>query len=135
MLIYASFKSRVAARLVDSFLLILVNAAILTVTDVVFGSEYVFGTITYLACLLAAISYEVGFLVGRGATPGKVLLNLRVVTAQGASLKWRRALARYFAYYWLDALLLGVGSATSMFDSRKRTLHDRMCRTQVIRSM
>jgi uncharacterized RDD family membrane protein YckC len=73
------------------------------------------------------------FFVGKfGATPGKMALRLRVVLSNGGKVGWGRATGRYFAEL-LSSLTLGIGYLIAAFDDQKRTLHDHICDTRVIR--
>jgi uncharacterized RDD family membrane protein YckC len=79
-----------------------------------------------------AACYE-GFFVSRiGATPGKMALSLKVVRANGGAVGFPRALGRYFAK-WLSGIILLIGYIMAGFDSQKRSLHDMICDTRVIK--
>ncbi len=67
-----------------------------------------------------------------GATLGKLALDLRVVTANGEPIGCGRALGRTLAEV-LSGILLLIGYIIAAFDSEKRTLHDHICGTRVIR--
>ncbi len=67
-----------------------------------------------------------------GATPGKVLLELRVVDARsGGRPGLGRCLVRYIGYF-LSALPLGLGFVWMLFDRRRQTWHDKLARTRVV---
>ncbi len=66
------------------------------------------------------------------ATPGKLACRLRVITGDGQRVTYIRALGRYFASI-LSGMILGIGFLICIWDSEKRTLHDRICNTRVIR--
>lgn len=66
------------------------------------------------------------------ATLGKKLLKLRVVTAEGEDVSYLRAFGRYWAAI-LSGLLLAIGYIIAAFDEEKRTLHDHICNTRVIK--
>ena len=78
-----------------------------------------------------SVAYEAYFLSTRGATPGKMALGLRVVTADGGPISVGLAIGRYFAMY-LSGLTLMIGYIMAGFDSQKRALHDYICGTRVI---
>ena len=67
-----------------------------------------------------------------GGTLGKLALGLRVVRANGETIGCGRALGRFFAEI-LSTLTLLIGYIIAAFDSEKRTLHDHICGTRVIR--
>ena len=59
-------------------------------------------------------------------------LGLRIVRADGSSLTYGRATGRFFADY-LSNLILFIGYIMAAFDDEKRTLHDRICDTRVVK--
>lgn len=77
-------------------------------------------------------AYEIFFIGKFGATPGKMALRLRVVTASGGSVSYARACGRYFSKF-LSSMILLIGYIMAAFDDEKRALHDRICDTRVIR--
>ena len=87
----------------------------------------------YLAMLALTFAYHVWFLSQKGATPGKMALGLRVVTADGQKISVARAIGRYFALL-LSGFTFYIGFIIAGFDSEKRALHDHICGTRVIRS-
>ena len=84
-----------------------------------------------LLSLGAAAYYEAWFLKNKGATPGKMILGLKVIRARGGSFTWGLALGRYFAYV-LGGFTLYVGYIMAGWDEEKRALHDRICDTRVV---
>jgi uncharacterized RDD family membrane protein YckC len=74
------------------------------------------------------------FFLGRfGATPGKMVCGLRVVTAMGDRISYGRATGRFLAEI-LSGLVCYIGYIIAAFDEQKRTLHDHICSTRVIRN-
>ena len=68
-----------------------------------------------------------------GATPGKLLLELRVVDARtGERPGWIRALIRCVGYA-VSALPLGLGFLWAAFDRQGQALHDKLAGTRVVR--
>lgn len=67
-----------------------------------------------------------------GQTFGKMALRIRVLNEDGSPIDFRKALARWFGYLLCD-LTLYFGYIWVAFDSRKQGLHDRICRTIVVR--
>ena len=67
-----------------------------------------------------------------GATPGKRALGLKVIDQAGGSLTWGQAIGRYLGTI-LSAAILGIGFLMAAFDDQKRTLHDRLAGTRVIK--
>jgi uncharacterized RDD family membrane protein YckC len=90
-------------------------------------------TIFQLVWTYGLIFFYYIFFVGRlGGTPGKLALGLRVVRPDGGSVSYMRAAGRLLST-WISALILCIGYLMAFWDEEKRTLHDRICDTRVIR--
>jgi uncharacterized RDD family membrane protein YckC len=81
---------------------------------------------------VVGLAYETWFVGRFGATPGKLICRIRVVRSDGGRLGYLRALARHLAKT-LDWFTLGIGFLMAAFDDERRTLHDRICDTRVMR--
>jgi uncharacterized RDD family membrane protein YckC len=72
----------------------------------------------------------------RGQTVGKVLLGIRVVSADGSQLGFGRAFGRWLmtGVFWMLGVWIGgiVDSLAALFDAQRRTLHDRMVNSIVV---
>ncbi|MGD9371632.1 MAG: RDD family protein, partial [Desulfobacterales bacterium] len=77
-------------------------------------------------------AYDTWFVGKYGATPGKMACKLKVVVADRSRVSFLRAFGRHFAK-WLSSMILLIGFIMAAFDDEKRTLHDRVCETRVIR--
>lgn len=77
-------------------------------------------------------AYEILFLGRYGATPGKMILRIKVVMADGSPVSYGRATGRFFAEI-LSGLICLIGYIIAAFDEEKRALHDHICNTRVIR--
>lgn len=77
------------------------------------------------------VGYETVFVGRFGATPGKMICNLRVVRPDGSRPDYHRALGRCFAK-WLSGVIFLIGYLMVAFDEEKRGLHDQICETRVI---
>lgn len=88
--------------------------------------------VAYAVSLTLNLAYYVYFLTKKGATPGKMVMGLRVVTASGGPISAGRAVGRFFAQL-LSGLILGIGYIMAAFDQEKRALHDHICGTRVVR--
>ena len=65
-----------------------------------------------------------------GGTPGKVLLGLQVLDAQGHWLSPRQALVRVLLS--IPAICSGIGVLIMFVDAQRRTFHDRVLNTVVV---
>ncbi len=146
---YAGFWSRAAARIID-LVLILAAFNLIYLADR-FGSEAGLWTGSgieegdmsegfSLANLLRAvffltfpIFYYV-FLHGScGQTFGKMALRIKVINENGTPLGYKKAFLRWLGYFLCD-LTFNVGYVWAAFDVRKQGLHDKVCRTLVVRT-
>jgi len=135
---YAGFWIRFGAKVIDWIIvgfvtfIIAIPLGYFSITTPS-SSSSVF-TMVLLQILNYAIpaSY-VTFFVGKyGATPGKMACKLKVVTSDNERVSYLRAFGRYFAEI-LSGLILLIGYIMAAFDDEKRSLHDRICDTRVIR--
>ncbi|HXJ39925.1 MAG TPA: RDD family protein [Bryobacteraceae bacterium] len=85
-----------------------------------------------LTSLAVSLCYFVFFWSRYGATPGKMIFRLRVVTPTGGPITLSQAVGRYFAML-LSGIILGIGFLMAAWDPEARTLHDRLAETRVIR--
>ena len=108
----------------------MIDAVILTIVNVVL--QAIFGSAGAFLGLAVNIVYIVGFWASSGATPGKMVFGLRVVTADGAPIGLREAALRYIGY-WVNAFTLGIGYLFIAFRKDKRGLHDLIAGTSVDR--
>jgi uncharacterized RDD family membrane protein YckC len=136
---YAGFWIRVAATLIDQIILYVVNLPISLLSPFLIqhyksSPSYFFilqGNIMLFGLILSA-AYEV-ILIGKyGATVGKMVFQLRVVTDDRKRVTYLRALGRNFAKS-ISSLICGIGYIMVAFDNEKRGLHDQICNTRVIR--
>ncbi len=137
--VYAGFWIRCGAKLIDLMILVGVNL----VTGLVFilaaggldGADASPADSLFLQAIYQVFgaAYTTFFLGRFGATPGKMVCGLRVAAPDGQPISYPRALGRYLAEY-LSGLLLMLGYLVAAFDGEKRTLHDRICATRVIRA-
>jgi uncharacterized RDD family membrane protein YckC len=82
---------------------------------------------------LLALFYAGYFTGTTGQTPGKLMTGLRVVVSTGRPPSYLRAMARALLGV-AGIALAGVFLVPMAFDPARRTLHDRLFRTRVVRS-
>jgi uncharacterized RDD family membrane protein YckC len=76
--------------------------------------------------------YNTVFVKAFGATPGKLLLGLTVVRADGKSMSWSVAAWRCVAISF-SQMMFGLGYLMAATDPEKRSLHDYLAGTRVVR--
>lgn len=122
---YGGFWIRTAARVIDMIILGMALSGLrFLVPSLPLFREGPF--ILALGCI-----YEVYFVSTRGATIGKIALNLKIVQADGSAIPRRLALGRYLAM-GVSLLTAMIGFLMAAFDREKRALHDRICQTRVV---
>lgn len=90
--------------------------------------------ITYPISFTVIFFYYGWFYANKGATPGKMLLKLRVIHDEtGGNLTYGRAFAREVLGKFFSFLTLGIGFIIAGFRADKRALHDFICTTRVLR--
>jgi uncharacterized RDD family membrane protein YckC len=137
---YGGFWIRVVANLIDTFIVIIGYLAFLFLVirgslgslDAPEASESGVAILAQLVGYVLIIFSEGWFLVNKGGTPGKLICGLRVIRASGAKISWGRAIGRVFARSLSSFCFIGFLMAA--WDEEKRTLHDRICDTRVIRN-
>ncbi|MEE9336167.1 MAG: RDD family protein [Granulosicoccaceae bacterium] len=142
---YAGFWIRVAASLVDIVWQIVVFGAIAwaiygdalldTLVSWVVSEEPLAGELPMMLYqnLLPALVI-VPFWFFFGATPGKMLLGLKIVRASDSSkIGIGRSILRFLAYI-PATVILGIGFIWAAFDKRKQGLHDKIAGTVVIKT-
>lgn len=141
---YAGFWIRVVARIIDAVLLSIVYlpfGAVMAAVLIPFtrsgSSEGIIAGLLRFQMVLIAFQligsavYEIFFVYKYGATPGKMLVGKKIVTADGGKLSLGKSVARHFANY-LNIFTLGIGYIMVGLDEEKRGLHDRICDTRVV---
>lgn len=79
-----------------------------------------------------AILYDLIFIPRYSATPGKMLLGLKLVRANNKPLGFFRIVARCLAKVLSGVPTLGIGFLLAAIDDQKRGLHDFVCNTRVV---
>jgi uncharacterized RDD family membrane protein YckC len=85
---------------------------------------------TFAFGAIVPVAYPVVFWALCGQTPGKALLGLRVVRADGRRVTVATALLRYLGY-WISAIPLFLGFAWILVDDERRGWHDLIAGTYV----
>ena len=82
--------------------------------------------------MLFQLSYHAFFLGKFGATPGKMACGIKVVNGDGSPISYLKGAARFLCYF-ISSLICLIGFLIMLGDDQKRTLHDRICDTRVIK--
>ena len=134
---YVGFWPRVGAALIDTVLVLVIVAPVLTK---IYGVEYwlsdawVKGPADVLLNWVLPAVAIVLFWIYRQATPGKIAIGARIVDAStGGKPTTRQLVIRYLGYY-VSTLPLCLGLIWVAFDPRKQGWHDKLAGTVVVRS-
>ena len=134
---YAGFWIRTGAAIIDTILMLIIIAPILTA---IYGTDYWVseslvqgGWDVLFNYILPAIAVII-FWVYKSATPGKMATKLTIVDAKtGGKPSTGQFIGRYFGYY-VSMLPLLLGIIWVGIDKRKQGWHDKLAGTVVIKS-
>lgn len=134
---YGGFWIRFGAKMLDGILVLLIDYLMAFPLRLLLGppnpDEMVTSSIIRtLVQVVIGVSYSTFFVGMYRATPGKMACGLVIVTAEGGRVSYWRAFGRHFAEA-LSGMILAIGYIMAAFDDEKRTLHDRICNTRVIK--
>ena len=76
--------------------------------------------------------YLVAFTTARGQTIGKMFCHLKVVGSEGEPVTLSKAMIRVMSFF-VSILPLGLGFIVQFGDRYRRTLHDRLAQTRVVK--
>ena len=147
---YAGFWSRAAARIID-LLIIIASFNLIYLVDRL-GADAGLWTgmglgeggwtgpgismanvLRGLFFLAFPVFYYVYLHAMYGQTFGKMALKIKVVNEDGTPLDYRKAFLRWLGYFLCD-LTFYIGYLWAAFDPRKQGLHDKVCKTVVVRT-
>ncbi len=139
--VYAGFFVRLAAFIVD---MIIVNAGLLVVRipkwiycighpDNILVRDFIFKYSVYdIMVYLITVAYFVLFTYRCGATPGKKLFQLRVVSVEERDMTWFEVLYRETIGRFLAGIIMNIGYLMVFVEKDKRGLHDILSDTCVV---
>ncbi|MBN1984139.1 MAG: RDD family protein [Chitinivibrionales bacterium] len=139
---YAGFWKRMSAVSIDGLIFLVLFLIIgggfgLLLPGLLKSNPDALSSATFIGFFMQLFSqvvymiYEVVFIWKTGATPGKMVMRIKVITPEGGNLTLGRSLGRYFGKM-LSGLTLGIGYIIAAFDEEKKALHDRICETRVV---
>lgn len=147
--VYAGFWKRVAASMIDGFVVGIVGGILQMILMMVFfgigaglsgnpetmfesGGAIALLVLVYLLPLaMQALYFGMFHSSAKQATLGKMAIGIKVVDDNGGRITLARGIGRFFAYL-LSSLTLGIGVLMVAFTDRKRGLHDMMASTLVV---
>ncbi len=134
---YGGFWIRFGAKFIDGILVSIVNMVLIFFAGMLIAisspeQAALGGVIGILIQVIVAAAYTTFFLGKFAATPGKMACGLKVITAENEKVSYLRALGRHFSEF-ISGIIFGIGYLMAAWDDEKRTLHDRICNTRVIK--
>lgn len=133
---YAGFWMRVGAAFLDTILLMLFIVPVLTM---IYGRDYWLNNAFGVGFWGTVFNYGVPaiviilFWVYKSATPGKMILGLKIVDAEtGKPVPTGRLIGRYLGYY-VSTIPFLLGIIWVGIDKKKQGWHDKLAGTVVIR--
>lgn len=134
--VYAGFWVRVVASFIDTVLILLVTTPLLYLfygEEFLFSEELIQGPTDFVITYVFPAVASILFWMYKSATPGKMVMGLRIVDAQtGGTCTTGQLVTRYLGYY-VSMMVLMLGFIWVAFDSRKQGWHDKMAGTLVVR--
>lgn len=138
---YAGFWLRMWASLIDSILILVV---ITPLGIAYYGLDTYWqsaeagttlGVVDFLLSWIFPLIATMLFWQYRQATPGKILLSLKILDeATGKPMSLRQSVIRYVGYF-LSAFFLMLGFIWIAFDKKKQGWHDKLAKTVVVRDL
>ena len=126
----AGLFARLIANIIDGFLLILIFMLLLFVLSFIGGDSSMPGL--QVIGLVIPVGYHWYFWTRRdGQTPGKFVLKIRVIKADGTPLTDTDAVIRAIGYN-VSSIICGLGYIWAIFDKNNQTWHDKLARTYVV---
>jgi uncharacterized RDD family membrane protein YckC len=137
---YASFGLRFGAKLLDGIILWIGQLIIGFVAGLLMtvgGGDEATGMILFQVVLIffslvVNFVYNIFFIGKFGATPGKMACKIKVVQPDGSPVGYGRATGRAFGEI-VSGIICYIGYLMMIWDEEKRTLHDRMANTRVVK--
>ncbi len=142
--LYAGFWKRVAASLIDGILLTVAGALIGGILGFFMGAAMAASgsDMTSVQLATGVVGYIIGIIINwlyytlfessaKQATPGKLLLSIKVTDLSGQPIGFGRANGRYWGKI-ISGLTLCIGFIMAGFTEKKQCLHDMMAGCLVI---
>lgn len=134
--VYAGFWIRVGASIIDTILVMIVTWPILIG---IYGDDYynsetiVKGSWDVLLSYVFPAVAVILFWIYRSATPGKMLLNIKIIDDKtGSTLTKGQSVGRYFGYF-VSMIPFFLGMIWVAFDKKKQGWHDKLAGTVCVR--
>jgi len=132
-MVYAGFWIRFGAKFIDGIIVGIAGFVLGFLGSFIVRHPVTGAVLQNVVSFGLSIAYATYFLGAYSATPGKMACGLKVVRSDGEKISYARACGRFFAEF-VSSLTLTIGYIMAAFDGEKRSLHDRICDTRVIKA-
>jgi uncharacterized RDD family membrane protein YckC len=119
----ASFGNRFIAYLLDGFVVGIITAFFVGLTGR--GESFALST------LISFLYYWYFWTQRDGQTPGKSVVNIKVIKTSGAPLASGDVIMRLIGY-WVSGICFGLGFLWASWDSKSQGWHDKIANTYVV---
>lgn len=122
----ADTGTRLIALIIDGIILSVIGSILFGITRQSWGSG--------IGAFVVGVAYNWYFWTRQsGQTPGKMLMKIRVVKADGTPMQDADAVVRYVGYY-INSIFFGIGWLWALADSKHQGWHDKLAKTYVVRA-
>lgn len=132
--IYGGFWLRVIASIIDTILIMVILFPVLSLTlSESFPTNPATSILTFFFNYLFPPAVVILFWVQKSATPGKMIIGLKIVDAKtGGKPSTGQLIGRYLGYY-VSGIALCLGFVAVAFNRRKQGWHDKLAGTLVVK--
>jgi uncharacterized RDD family membrane protein YckC len=126
-------RDTVCAGFVDRLVAFIIDAIILAIPAIIISVITDEQAIRQLLGLIIGVAYAVYFWTSTGQTPGKSVMKLKVVHADGGNLLTPgQAVVRYVGYI-ISGIAIFLGFLWIIWDPKHEGWHDKIATTKVIK--
>lgn len=125
-----TFWERALAILLDDLILIIPNLLVQLAMGRIFPE---FKSISYAAQWILMLSYNIFLISTQGATIGKKIMKLKVVTDSYQTVPMGTVILRETLAKWIGGILLNLGYLWILIDKRRQGWHDKISKTFVVK--
>lgn len=132
---YAGFWIRLAAIVIDVFVIMVVDFVFMGIPFILFlqgGDQEFLDALMDIMAWLISISYFIYFTYKYNATLGKKAVGIMVIPENSEKLTLGRVIIRETIGKTISAIILYVGFIMAGFTSKKQALHDKLAGTVVV---
>ena len=129
----ASFAKRLAAYLIDVVILYNLTGIVFLITAIFAPPDIVAQLIRAVPFVLLMLSlyFILFWFFAHGATPGMMLIKIRVTQTNGSDISFGQSIMRYIGFILATAPLF-LGFIWVLFDKKNQGWHDKISKTFVI---